>query len=130
MIRINRIGIGSAFKVSALVSGLMWAVFGLLYVLMLLPLASAGGSVQTYGTQPAAFDVGDSIAMVVLFMYACGVPLYAIIGGIFGALGAFIYNLVSGWVGGIEMEIEGYVNEPSRPHFTTGKTVSIPDRQF
>jgi hypothetical protein len=30
---------------------------------------------------------------------------YGIIGGVFAAIGAFIYNLVAGWVGGLEVDI-------------------------
>ncbi len=32
--------------------------------------------------------------------------LYSFMGFIFGLLGAYIYNLVAKWVGGIEFEIE------------------------
>jgi hypothetical protein len=32
--------------------------------------------------------------------------LYALIGFVMGALGAWIYNLASGWLGGIEMELQ------------------------
>lgn len=32
--------------------------------------------------------------------------LYAVMGFVFGALGALIYNLVAKWVGGIEVEVE------------------------
>jgi len=31
--------------------------------------------------------------------------MYGIVGGIGGAIGAVIYNLVAGWVGGIEVDI-------------------------
>lgn len=32
--------------------------------------------------------------------------IYAIIGFVFGLIGAYIYNLVAGWVGGIKIELE------------------------
>ena len=32
--------------------------------------------------------------------------LYAAMGFVFGAIGAFIYNLVAKWIGGIEVEVE------------------------
>jgi len=31
--------------------------------------------------------------------------MYGIVGGIGGAIGASIYNLVAGWVGGLEVDI-------------------------
>jgi hypothetical protein len=31
--------------------------------------------------------------------------VYGLIGGIGAAIGAFIYNLASGWVGGLEVDI-------------------------
>jgi hypothetical protein len=30
---------------------------------------------------------------------------YGLIGGVFAAIGALIYNLVAGWVGGLEVDI-------------------------
>jgi hypothetical protein len=32
--------------------------------------------------------------------------LYAAMGFLTGVIGAFVYNLVAGWVGGIEVEVE------------------------
>ena len=32
--------------------------------------------------------------------------MYAVFGVIFGAISAWIYNLVAGWIGGIEVEVE------------------------
>jgi hypothetical protein len=31
--------------------------------------------------------------------------IYGLVGGVFAAIGAAIYNLVAGWVGGLEVEI-------------------------
>ena len=39
--------------------------------------------------------------------FAIAAPfLYAAMGFVFGAIGAFIYNVVAKWVGGIEVEVE------------------------
>jgi hypothetical protein len=32
--------------------------------------------------------------------------LYAVMGFVFGVIGAFIYNVIAKWVGGIEVEVE------------------------
>lgn len=44
-----------------------------------------------------AFGVGFAV---------CAPFLYAAMGFVFGALSAFIYNLVAKWIGGIEVEVE------------------------
>jgi len=128
MVRINRIGIGSAFKVFALVSALMWAIFGILYLLMIFAVADAA-TMTTNSFQTTTTSM-DGLGMAAFFMYACGVPLYAIMGGIFGAALAFAYNIISGWVGGLELEVEGTVLEPTNPIYKPERTIHIPDRQF
>ncbi len=44
---------------------------------------------------------GAGIFMALLFPV-----MYAVLGFIFGIVGAAIYNLAAGWVGGIEVEVE------------------------
>jgi len=44
-----------------------------------------------------AFGIGFALAMPVL---------YAVMGFIFGVIGAGLYNLVAGWIGGIEVDVE------------------------
>ncbi len=44
---------------------------------------------------------GISVIMAIVFPL-----LYVVIGFIGGIIGAFIYNLVAGWIGGIEMDFE------------------------
>jgi len=44
-------------------------------------------------------------------MFALGIfmPIfYAVFGFIFGIISAAIYNLVAGWIGGIEVEVEQF----------------------
>jgi hypothetical protein len=46
---------------------------------------------------PAAIGIGFVLVMPIL---------YAAFGFLFGAFGAFVYNLVAGWIGGVEMELQ------------------------
>jgi hypothetical protein len=32
--------------------------------------------------------------------------IYAVVGFVFGTIGALVYNLVASWIGGIEVEVE------------------------
>lgn len=48
---------------------------------------------------PMLFGMGVGFILFVPVMYAAS-------GFVFGVLGAFIYNLVAKWVGGIEVEVE------------------------
>ena len=47
----------------------------------------------------AAFNVGMGVAIAVPLIYAC-------IGAIASLIAAALYNLVAGWTGGIEVEVE------------------------
>jgi hypothetical protein len=95
MATLKHIGPGSAFKVGGMVYGLMGLLFGILFALI----SMVGGSLmppQEAGVFRMFFGVG---AIVFLPIF------YGVIGGVFGALGAVIYNLVAGWVGGLEVDI-------------------------
>jgi hypothetical protein len=91
---VKRISPSSAFKVGlvvyallGLIIGLFFSLFGLLRAVIPGTGAMAGG--MLFGTFAViAFPV-----------------LYGLIGGVFGALGAAIYNLAAGWVGGLSIEI-------------------------
>lgn len=49
----------------------------------------------------AVVAIGSGLAMAVLFPV-----FYAIMGFFFGAIGAWIYNLLARWIGGIQVEVE------------------------
>lgn len=85
--RIKRFSIGQSAKFL----GVLYLLFGLLFVpFFLLMGAFAPEGTGGFGT-----------------MFALALPiLYGVFGVIGGAIGAVLYNLVSGWVGGIEVEME------------------------
>ena len=99
---IRRVGPGSAFKVGLVVYALMGLVMGIFMAGFSMLLGPMGlGS-------PGVPDVpGAHIAR--LFMGAGAIIflpiMYGVVGGVFAAIGAFVYNLVAGWVGGLEVDI-------------------------
>jgi hypothetical protein len=95
MATVRRIGPGSAFKVGAVTYAFMGLLLGVLFALTSM---LGGALVPAYGAGLFRMVFG---AGAIVFFPIC----YGIIGGIGGALGAVIYNLVAGWVGGLEVDI-------------------------
>ena len=91
---LKRIGPASAFKIG-LVS---YAFLGLIAGVFCSLIALTGASFAPHAHVPFARTLG--LMAVIL----CPI-LYGVIGGIGAMIGAFIYNLASGWVGGVEVEI-------------------------
>jgi hypothetical protein len=85
--RIKRFSVGQSAKVL----GVLYLLIGLLFVpFFLLMGAMAPDGAMGFGT-----------------MFALAMPiLYAVFGVVGGAIGAVVYNLVAGWVGGIEIELD------------------------
>jgi hypothetical protein len=92
---VKRIGPGSAFKVGLALYGFMGLLFGAIVALVSL-LGGALVPAAEAGVFRMFFGVG---AIIILPIF------YGIIGGIMAALGAVIYNLVAGLVGGLEVDI-------------------------
>ena len=86
--RIRRVDPTQAAKLTGVLYGLMGLLFAPIF--FLISLAAPRGS--GYG-----FGIGFAIVLPVL---------YAVIGAVFTFIGAALYNLVAGWVGGIEVEVE------------------------
>lgn len=92
MAAVKRIGPGSAFKVGLVV----YALLGLVVAIPFSLLGMIAGSLAT-SALPGA---GLGLFAIVVFPIC-----YGLVGGIFAAIGAFIYNLAAGWVGGLEVDI-------------------------
>jgi len=90
MTELKKVGVFSAAKISAI----LMAIFGLIGAIIILILGAAiAPVVESLGL------VEFGIAAVII------VPImYGIIGFLLGAVGAFFYNLIAGWIGGIKME--------------------------
>jgi len=92
---LRRIGVFSAFRILGVLYGALAGVFGVLY-----GLGIAAFSVLAAAQGESAALVGLAVAVAVVVF----VPIfYGVIGGAFGALAAFVYNLAAGRFGGLEM---------------------------
>lgn len=91
---LKRIAPGSAFKVGLVIYGFLGLILGAFCSVI----AFAGMQFAPH----ARFPFGREIGMFAVIL--CPI-IYGIIGGIGAAIGAAIYNLASGWVGGVEVDI-------------------------
>jgi len=89
---VKRIGPASAFKVGLVV----YAIFGLTGGVLCSGLAFAGLPLHR---MPFAGAWAGLLPLIL-----CPI-LYGLLGGIATVISALIYNLASGWVGGLEVEI-------------------------
>lgn len=101
MATLKRIGPGSAFKVGLVTYAILGLIIGACFAFFSMIAGSLGSlSGSEAGAGARALGLGMGLGAVIIAPI-----LYGIIGGIFAAIGAFIYNLVVGWVGGLEVDI-------------------------
>jgi hypothetical protein len=103
---LRRVGVGSAFKVGAVVSALFWLIIGL--ILLALTLCSSSLTLPSFsdrfGDQGRELLAGGLVGGIII--YLIGVVVYAIIGGIVSAIYAGLYNLAAGWFGGLRIQLD------------------------
>ena len=85
--QIRRFGIGQTAKVI----GVLYALMGLVFVPIFLISAM-------FAPKETGLGTGFAFALPIL---------YGVCGFIFTAIGCAIYNVVAGWVGGVEVELDG-----------------------
>ncbi len=103
MYRIRRFGIVK----TATVAAVMYMVIIGIFAVPLALLAAVAGSRIPVGGGTIAFDAGGVIAVALL-----AVVFYGILGWIVTAIACALYNLVAGWIGGIEVELETVAPPP------------------
>jgi hypothetical protein len=90
---LKRIGPGSAFKVGALLYAFLGLVLGAIFSLIGLAGTAA------IPNMPPGFGMLFGVGAIIILPIC-----YGIFGGIGAALMALFYNLIAGWVGGLEIE--------------------------
>lgn len=108
---IKSVGVFSVAKIQGVIAAVFGLIIGVIYGLIIM-LFGAAMMTQSRGAGGGSIIIG-LLAMI-------GVPIfYGVIGFIGGAIGALIYNVAAGVVGGIEMEVEGesqaYAAPPQPP---------------
>lgn len=102
-LRIKKLGILSVAKMYAAIMFVISLLISIPYGLFIIIFALTGAS--SIGGQGGLALGGGGVVFGLLFMI--GLPIfYGMIGFIGGALGALLYNLFAGFVGGIEIEVE------------------------
>jgi hypothetical protein len=101
--RVKRIGIGSAAKLSGALYGAAGLFIGV--IVGLASLVGAGFASQFAADSadaPPAF-LGALLGVGAIFLFPL---LYGLLGLVVGAITAALYNLFAGFVGGLEVELE------------------------
>ena len=112
MHRIKSVGVMSVAKVM----GLIYGALGLLIVpvFLVIGLASSMAVRQAQAATGANFPAALGPVFAILMAIAAPI-MYGLMGFVMGAIGALIYNLIAGWIGGIEMELEIAPIQPVLP---------------
>jgi hypothetical protein len=97
---VRRVGPASAFKVGLVLYALLGLVLGIFVAFISMATGPLGPLGQTAAPGARLFGFGMGFGAIIFF------PLcYGIFGGLAAALSAIMYNLVAGWVGGLEVDI-------------------------
>ena len=101
-VQIKRMGVLSCAKIYAITLAAMGLIIGVIYGLIFMVV---GGAMMAGGGRDAGAAGASSLVIGLVMMIAIPV-FYGIIGFIGGIIGALVYNVAAGVVGGLELEIE------------------------
>ena len=102
---IRRFNVFSVAKIQGFLGFVIGLLIGVVYGLVFMIFGAAISSLAPQGDSQAMGGVG---AIVIGLIIMIAVPIfYGILGFIGGAIGALVYNLAAGVVGGLKFELEG-----------------------
>jgi len=100
MTEIKHIGVWSLAKISAAIFLVVGLIMGIIFMIFGAILTAASPMMGVPMLDSGAFTAGGVFAIIAVTI------VYAIIGFIWGAIAAFIYNTAAGWFGGVEIDLE------------------------
>src|SRR5829696_2089593 len=101
-VQIRRMGVLSCAKIYSITLAAMGLIIGVIYGLIFMVV---GGAMMAGGGRDAGMAGGSSLVIGLVMMIAIPV-FYGVIGFIGGIIGALVYNVAAGVVGGLELELE------------------------
>lgn len=101
-LRIRKMGVLSVAKLYAMMALILSLLISVPYGLIIMVFG-----VAMLGTgEKAGFAAGGGSILIGLLVMI-GLPIfYSVVAFVSGAIGAFVYNLLAGMVGGVEIEVE------------------------
>jgi hypothetical protein len=110
-VQVKRVGVFSYAKISAVTNAAFGVIIGIIYGLIFMVV---GGAIMAGGGRGSSGAGASSFVIGLIMMVAIPV-MSGIFGFIAGAIGALIYNVASGFVGGIELELDNMDGDYSAP---------------
>ena len=104
---IRRFGVLSVAKMYGFLLFAMGLIIGVLYGLMFIIFGAAMTAIAPGGGGRDAAAGGISTVVIGIVLMITIPIMYGILGFIFGAIGALIYNALAGIIGGVKFELEG-----------------------
>lgn len=123
---IKRFGVFSVAKMYGLLMFVAGLIIGVIYGLFLIIFGAAMSSLAP-GNEAMAGGI-STVVMGVIMMIALPI-MYGLFGFIGGAIGALIYNIMAGIIGGVKFELEAVQQEyapPPPPHQWTPASNQYP----
>ena len=100
---IRKFGVLSAAKIYGVMMLIISLLISIPYGLIIIVISLSGASMGR-GSEALAVGGGGVIAGLAIMII---LPIvYAVFGFIFGAIGALVYNVLAGMIGGVEIEVE------------------------